>query len=352
MSEDLHAAAGALLGRTLSNGWRVVEEVPRLDSATGGAHSRGYVVESPDGRRAYLKALDYSNALDSLDVAGELAKATNAYVYERDLLRRCEERRLSRVVRALDHGQERVDGVGGIPTVDYLILELADADVRSYLDHGSADVVWALRTLHDVATGLNQLHTHRMAHQDLKPSNVLVFDPETAKVSDLGRALSRDEESPHEGLSIVGTPYYAPIEVLYGEISSDWTVRCQSCDMYLLGSLALFLFGSAGMTAAILSRLPEEMRPWRWTDSYDQALPFVYDAFAEVLEEFGACLPDVVREDLVTSTRELCDPNPGLRGHPKTRRERGSSYRLERYIALYDLLARKARNREVSVRLR
>ena len=352
MSPDLHPAAGALLGRTLAGGWQVVEEVPRVDSSTGGTHSRGYIVESPRGQRAYLKALDYSKAFRSEDVAGELAKAASAYVFERELLTRCEERRLSRVVRALGHGQERVEGAEGIPTVDYLILELAEDDVRGYLGREGADVVWGLRTLHDVATGLTQLHNHRMAHQDLKPSNVLVFNPETAKVSDLGRALSRDEESPYEGLSIVGTPYYAPIEVHYGEISSDWTVRCQSCDMYLLGSLALFLFGEAGMTPALLSRLPDAMRPWRWTDSYEEVLPFVYDAFYDVLEEFACCLPSDIKEDIVRSTGELCEPDPRLRGHPRTRQERGSAYRLERYIALYDFLAKRAEVRELSTPLR
>src|SRR5436309_2989988 len=126
MPPNLHAAAGALLGRTLANGWQVVELVPKLDGATGGLTSRGYIVVSPAGTRAYLKALDYSEALASDDVAGKLREATNAYVHERELLLRCEERRLSRIVRALDHGQERVEGVDGIPTVDYLILELAE----------------------------------------------------------------------------------------------------------------------------------------------------------------------------------------------------------------------------------
>src|SRR5436309_2984767 len=111
---DLHPAAGALVGRVLDNGWRVVEEVPKLDSATGGLHSRGYIAEGPDGQRAYLKALDYSTALDSADVAGELAKATSAYVFERDLLGQCERRRLNRIIKALDHGQIRIDDVGGI----------------------------------------------------------------------------------------------------------------------------------------------------------------------------------------------------------------------------------------------
>jgi serine/threonine protein kinase len=349
---DLHLAAGALLGLTVGDGWRVVAEVPKVDRATGGQHSRGYIVEAPNGQRAYLKALDYSAALASDDVAGELSKATNAYVFERDLLRRCEQRRLSRIVRALDAGQKRVEGVDGIPTVDYLILELATADVRKYIDDDRGDVAWALRTLHQVATGLSQLHLNRMAHQDIKPSNVLIFDSETAKIGDLGRALSRDYESPYEELQVLGTPMYAPIEALYGIKAPDWTDRCQSCDMYLLGSLCMFLFGDAGVTPAILTRLPQEFQFWNWTDTYREVLPFIRDAFDDVMEEFEACVPEPIREDIVVSTRELCDPDPRLRGHPKSRRETGSAYRLERYVSLYNKLATRVRVRDHNQALR
>jgi serine/threonine protein kinase len=341
VTDDLHPASGALVGRTLANGWSVVEEVPRPPGSTGGQHSRGYIVQAPDGTRAYLKALDYSRALASSDVAGELQKATSAYVFERNLLGLCATRRLSKVVRALDHGQERVEGVPGIPTVDYLILELAAADVRAYVDGQNPDARWALRTLHDVATGLSQLHTHRVAHQDVKPSNVLIFDPHTAKLSDLGRALSRDQESPYEALSILGTQLYAPIELLYGEAPSGWTARCQSCDMYLLGSLCVSLFGDAPMTLALLTRIPDELLPWSWSDDYEQVLPVVRAAFVEVIDEFARCVPSEIQAELVGATRELCDPDPRLRGHPKTRRERGSPYRLERYVSLFDRLAKR-----------
>lgn len=54
--------------------------------------------------------------------------------------------------------------------VDYLIFELADGDVRSHLDAMPAfDAAFLLRTLHHVATGLQQLHRAQIAHQDLNP---------------------------------------------------------------------------------------------------------------------------------------------------------------------------------------
>jgi serine/threonine protein kinase len=356
-SEPDSSPAGALLGLTLDGGWKVIEEVPFVEDSSGGQHSRGYIVEAPDGTRGYLKALDYSSALRSDDVAGALARATSAYVYERELLRKCENKRLTRIVRPLDHGQVRVDSSGGIPTVDYLILELAEGDIRKYMDQEQTDVPWALRVLHHAATGLNQLHGQRLAHQDLKPSNVLVFDPVTAKLGDLGRALSRDDEAPHEGLVPVGTPFYAPIELFYGYTEPDWMIRCQSCDMYLLGSLSMFLFGGAGTTPAILSRLPESHLPWNWTDSFDEIVPALRVAFGEVMEEFSACLPEAIRDPILSSTMQLCDlqlcdPDPRFRGHPRSRRELGSSYRLDRYVTLYDLLYRKASIERITQTLR
>lgn len=350
--EEWHAAASALLGLTVGDGWLVVAEVPTSDHASGGQHSRGYIVESPDGRRAYLKALDFSSALQSDDVAGELAKATHAYVFERDLLQRCEQQRLTRIVRALDAGQTHVANVPGFPTVNYLILELADGDVRKYIDEDRGDVGWALRVLRQVATGLKQLHANRMAHQDIKPSNVLIFDPETSKIGDLGRALSRDQESPYEEHQILGTPMYAPIEILYGYRATEWTTRCQSCDMYLLGSLCMFLFGDAGMTPALITQLPAEFQFWNWSDSYEEVLPFIRDAFCRVIDEFEQCLPECIREQMVAITQELCDPDPIRRGHPKTRRELGSPYRLDRYISLFNELETRVRVRRQNRALR
>jgi serine/threonine protein kinase len=290
-----------------------------------------------------LKALDYSRALAADDIPEALARANNEYLHERDLLRRCEEQRLSRIVRALGDGRARVDGVEGIPTVDYLIFELADDDIRGFIDEpaNAATASWGLRVLHQVAVGLNQLHTHRMAHQDLKPSNVLVFDPTLLKIGDLGRASYRGG-SPFDEHGVAGDLSYAPLELLYGDRPSDWNARCQACDMYLLGSLALFLYTRVSMTAAVLSKLDRDLRPKFWGAPYNEVLPFVRDAFSDVLETFAAGLPEALREPLVRHVRELCDPDPSMRGHPRAIAGTGSSYSLVRHIAAFDLLAQRA----------
>src|SRR5204862_166519 len=84
-------------------------------------------------------------------------------------------------------------------TVEYLIFEKADADIRAHLDaHADLDIAFALRALHHVAIGLKQLHSVNVAHQDVKPSNVLIFPGNESKVGDLGRAWAGGMRAPHD----------------------------------------------------------------------------------------------------------------------------------------------------------
>lgn len=111
---------------TLDGGWNVLQDLPRSPASTGGNFSHGYIVEK-DRTRAFLKALDYSRALKASDPAVALQAMTEAYIFERRVLQRCRDRRLDRLVVALDDGTVRVAG----EPVQYLILELAEGDARS-----------------------------------------------------------------------------------------------------------------------------------------------------------------------------------------------------------------------------
>jgi len=80
--------ARALVGLSLDGGWKVVELLERSPTATGGCFSQSYRVISADGVPAFLKALDYTDALTNAeDPARILAALTTAYNFERDLLR-------------------------------------------------------------------------------------------------------------------------------------------------------------------------------------------------------------------------------------------------------------------------
>ena len=103
------------------------------------------------------------------------------------------------------------------------------------------DLAFIFRSLHNTAVGLQQLHKNGIAHQDLKPSNVLVFD-KVSKISDLGRASTQEISFRYDNLIIPGDRNYAPIEQLYNyHFCNDFEEKF-AADLYLLGSLFIFFF--------------------------------------------------------------------------------------------------------------
>jgi serine/threonine protein kinase len=222
------------------------------------------------------------------------------------------------------------------------LFELAEGDVRFFLDEvRHFDTAWRLRSLHHVATGLRQLHMRGIAHQDLKPSNVLVYaGGSESRVGDLGRACDQHVPAAHDELPLPGDRSYAPPEQLYGFMLPDWGARRLGCDTYLLGSLIVFFFCNVGMTPAVVSRLPTDALPKNWGDGFDGVLPFLRSATEDVIQEFDEDLRNEgvsCRSELVQIVRSLCDPDPRLRGMPTSR----SQFDLERLVSRFDLLARR-----------
>jgi serine/threonine protein kinase len=339
-------AAESLLGLTLERDWQVVEQLPMRPGATGGHFSVGYRVEHPDGRMGFCKALDYAKALRQPDVPEALRRATEEYIFERDLHRKCEGFRLSRIVNVLDDGNIRVPGCP-IEQVDYIIFELADFDVRRQLDE-EIDLASALRlrVLHHMAVALSQLHKHDIAHQDVKPSNVLVFPKQAAesvnKLADLGRATDAKCPVWHDALAIAGDRNYAPLEQLYRVTSVEFGARRLACDLYQLGSLAVFLFTGLSMNSIISDEL-HPTHQWRhWMGAYGEVLPYVEDAFGAAIDRIHDNLPKEFADDLVFMIQCLCDPDPIRRGHPANKRGAQRPYSLERMITQFDRLVRCA----------
>jgi serine/threonine protein kinase len=242
-----------LEGRTLPGNWKVLKFAPRCQHATGGKFSTGYIVENTDGRKGFLKAMDYIAAFQQPNTAEVLEAMTNAYLFEKRICEKCNDHYMKRVVHAIESSSLQADPTQPFSKVEYLIFELADGDIRAHLDaQQNFDIAFALRTLHNVATGLEQLHRAGIAHQDLKPSNVLVFGSGVgSKIGDFGRAWSKDFRAPHDNYPIAGDQGYAPLELLYGEIATEVTRRRYGCDAYHLGSLVVFLFTRVHMNALI-----------------------------------------------------------------------------------------------------
>jgi serine/threonine protein kinase len=338
-----------LMGLRLDNGWEIVNQVALGSGATGSNFSVGYIVRKPTGEQGFLKALDYVTRLQfSSDPARDLQAMTEAFNFERDILAAC--RSMSRVITAIEEGAVTIPGIP-FGTVQYLILELADGDARGHIDAISQfDVAWALRALHHVAVGLFQMHRGDVAHQDVKPSNVLIFDGgSNAKIGDLGRAAARAQAGPFDGQIVAGDPQYAPPETLYGEALASWNARRVGCDVYHLGSMISFFFSRSAMTPLILRHLDPSLWPAKvgggWGGSYADVLPKLRAAFERAVRDVEASLSNVnsqIAREVLAVVRQLCDPDPALRGHPRTKGRTDTPLALERYVAILDRLARTA----------
>jgi hypothetical protein len=179
----------------------------------------------------------------------------------------------------------------------------------------------------------------------MKPSNLLHFENQSAfKVGDVGRAIQEGVAVPHAEYGIAGDPNYAPPELHYGHYVPDWNTRRLGCDLFMFGSLVAFFFLGQGITPMLMSRIDRAYIPERlggdWRGTYTDVLPIVQRAFSSVLEELELAVPAKFKEEVVTSVRELCEPDPALRGHPRNRRQ--NQFDLSRYVSKFDLLSKHA----------
>jgi hypothetical protein len=142
--------AEQLKGVELPNGWTVIDVAQRKPNATGGNFSCGYITEHKDGQKGFLKALDYTKALQAPNTAELLLAMTNAYVFEKNLCEKCSQ--LSRIARAIDSGAIQAKPSDPYSKVEYLIFELAEHDIRAHLDaQTSLDAFFLMKTLHHVS---------------------------------------------------------------------------------------------------------------------------------------------------------------------------------------------------------
>jgi serine/threonine protein kinase len=347
MTDNDRAANAAynLAGLSLPEGWHVESLLERSDSSTGGNFSVGYLVRHDDGREAYLKALDYSRAFSSSNPPKVLLALTQAFEFERNILQTCKASHLDRIVVTITDGTIQVPGNFKYEHVSYLIFELATGDIRNRLDlDRSFELGIRLRTLHQVAIGLEQLHKVDIAHQDLKPSNVLLFETAGAKLADLGRASQRNTPAPHDILPFAGDPSYAPPETLYGHLQHDWVQRRIGCDLYHLGSLAYFFFTQVGMTAAIHLYLDAAHHHTNWGMGFHSVLPHVRDAFDRAMDAFHMRVKAIqpkLADELNGLVRSLCEPDPKIRGDAFSIQHGTNRLSLQRFISRFDLLARR-----------
>lgn len=338
----------------MANGWvikRKLSSAVRKPDETGGQFSVGYIAER-NGREAFVKIFDLATALAQNlgNIMQAMASISQNHQYEAQLLDLCNSAGLDRVVTVLDQGQTTVASGTGLPTpLPYIIFELASGDIRRTIAKATAlEEAWKFRMLHQVAVGLQQLHGQMIAHQDLKPSNVLIFEGQGAKIADLGRASRNDRHQamPHDAFTIAGAVAYAPPEQAYGVQAVEWTNRREGCDLYHLGCLITFVLTGTTPNAAY-HELPQAIRPpqWggQWNGTYEMVFPQISAAFAAYLDKLKNALPDWCSERVVAVVADLCNPDYLHRGDPAARAQAGAPLGIDRFISRLDRLAHDAK---------
>lgn len=344
-------AAHNLLNRTLKTGWFVKQKPERDSNQSGSNFSVGYIVEK-EGQTCFMKAFDFAGFLavaipkdgeDEINVVDVMNEMTNAFIYERDLSKHCKNKHVTKVSFVKESGQESVSGYS-LPFVPYLIFDLAEGDIRKTLDFSiDLDYAWLFNSLHDVGVGLMQLHKIEVAHQDLKPSNVLVFQTES-KLGDLGRSICKDLDGPYSKRIYTGDFTYAPPEIWYRFYERDWTKRVFATDCYMLGSLVVFYFSGISMSALLRKHMPNNFGWENWSGTtHTELFHYLENSFAHALNEFEKNISkEEFKKELRQLVQYLCNPFPEKRGHPKNINSRGNNYSMERFVTMLDVLKKRA----------
>ncbi len=99
------------------------------------------------------------------------------------------------------------------------------------------------------------------------------------------------------------------------------------------------------MTHMLSNRVAEGHGWEKWGGTYTEVLPYLQHYFSQVIREIQEKIRIDFADEIAEQVKQLCNPDPELRGHPKNIKNimhGGNQYSLERYVSIFDRLARKA----------
>ncbi|QVQ24727.1 protein kinase family protein [Achromobacter deleyi] len=335
--------ADALVGVTIAGRWKLEEKFHEGKQESGGNFGVGYsALDLQDQIRRFVKVVDFRSRLRN---TSQLRQLLSAAEFEVTMQKACI--RMSKVVRMVGYGDLafRTPGSQDPYNYLYLVLERGDGDIKSHVDfRPDRSAYWKLWVLREVALGIEQMERAHLAHNDIKPSNVIRFPSSgtthNIKLGDVGRAVTKSGKGPFDSLHWAGDPRHMPLEVLYGWQESEWQNRRTSADAYMLGNLACFLFSGSSITERVTNSLPPEYRYDGFSGAYRDLRDIVRHARNNVLEgQVVATFPTEVREELGEIVRWLTEPDPCMRGEPRARR--AGTVGIDRIRARLERLAQR-----------
>jgi len=334
---------GHLIGKSIGAGWTIESRIPRAPGSTGGNFSICFRVRNAAGESAFCKVLDYHTAVTSPDPVAALQQMTADFQHEVANLDVVRDGSMRRVVLALEAATESESSVP-MSLLSFIIFEPADGDIRVVLPATFTGLELPMRfaLLHHAVLGIRELHQASIAHQDVKPSNLLVMTSDggasEGKVADLGRASVLSRPSRFDAMRFPGDRSYAPPEILYDAIPTGFDLRRKGTDLYQLGSLTAFVLGGSSMQALVYDELDPSLRWDAWSGPYSDVEPALRDATDRAIARVLAVVPDWARPHLKPLLAGLCDPNPQTRNAMNARFLNVSNYELGRVITLLDRL--------------
>lgn len=337
--------ASRLEGKIIGNKWKVNKKRIKTVDDHSGAFSSCYEVQNiENGEIGFLKAINYEYAFKAISPGIPstvfLQNLTQNYNYEKDLLEFCKDKKMSRIVTAIAHG-EYIESAEMLP-VPYLVFETATGSLKNVKQQKQIDLAWKLGVIHGFLVGLSQLHQEKIVHQDIKPSNVLIFGHNVSKLGDLGNATKFDKKSPMwEHTGHCGDFSYAPIELLYGYSSTDWNTRRLGADLFMAGGIITYIITDSNFLSLLAANIPDVYKPKNFGGTFEDVIPHLVEAYNNTLAEIKDRIDASIRKDIIEIIAYLTYPVPEQRGLPKGLNTSLPQYSLHRYISVIDRLAKK-----------
>ncbi len=360
MSSIIYPAA-KLQGVTLINRWKVTKKL-NVASTTSGKYSTCYLVDNGD-QVAFLKAFDYRD-LQKTGGGSNFARVYENYEREYKYLKECNDKGIKNVVKLIEKGDYSFPPGKLEDKVEYFIIEFSDDGTVQNCEESKSlsDLVLKFYAIRDIFDGLEKLHENEIWHLDVKTSNILYFiEDRIAKLNDFGSArrwkeYDLDDVKARDLDRIKTTRTYSPPEVLYNTTwTTDWNLHRKKIDLYLTGNVLVKMFTGFSFTALIKEELSEL---YDWNDPVNigkfesfkeylvKAATKVHLRIKVVIEESndscGSPLDKANIDSIVNTIRDLCNPDPELRGHKKELSRIGNSEGLYRYRDRFNLLGKKA----------